>query len=158
ERFNSRGPRAPIGRPPARYALTGIARCAHCGGAILSARTRVYGGGKERVKVYACSRHHQRGSAVCPVTVYQRMEDVEGALVEYVSRHMLTERVLGEVLAEIRDQIEAQLPKGDADVSALEAELRDVRAEQKRLAKAVALADDVPELVSELRQRSTRIQ
>lgn len=30
--------------------------------------------------------------------------------------------------------------------------------EQKRLAKAVALADDVPELVTELRQRSARIQ
>jgi hypothetical protein len=37
------GPRAAIGRPPARYALTGLAKCAHCGGAILSARTRVYG-------------------------------------------------------------------------------------------------------------------
>ncbi|MBX3156783.1 MAG: recombinase family protein [Deltaproteobacteria bacterium] len=158
ERFGSKGPRAAIGRPPARYALTGLAKCAHCGGAILSARTRVYGGGKERVKVYACSRHHQRGSAVCPVTVYQRMDDVEGALVEYISRNVLTERVLDEVLAEIRVQIEAQLPKREADVSALESELRDVRAEQRRLAKAVALADDVPELVSELRQRSTRIQ
>lgn len=30
--------------------------------------------------------------------------------------------------------------------------------EQKRLAKAVALADDVPELVAELRQRAARIQ
>ncbi|HEU4729528.1 MAG TPA: hypothetical protein VFT22_16625 [Kofleriaceae bacterium] len=33
-----------------------------------------------------------------------------------------------------------------------------MRAEQKRLAKAVALADDVPELVVELRQRAARIQ
>jgi hypothetical protein len=32
------------------------------------------------------------------------------------------------------------------------------RVEQKRLAKAVALADDVPELVTELRQRAARIQ
>lgn len=142
----------------ARYALAGIAKCAHCGGAILSSRTRVYGGGAERVKVYACSRHHQRGSSVCPVTVYQRMDEVEGALVDYVSRHVLTERVLDEVLSEIREQIAAQLPKRDADVADLETELRGVRAEQKRLAKAVALADDVPELVTELRQRSARIQ
>src|SRR5262249_50703074 len=49
-------------------------------------------------------------------------------------------------------------PKRDADVAALEAELRDVRTEQKRLAKAVALADDLPELVTELRQRNLRIQ
>ncbi|HEY0477344.1 MAG TPA: hypothetical protein VGD37_07455 [Kofleriaceae bacterium] len=56
------------------------------------------------------------------------------------------------MLGEIREQIAAQLPKRDADVAALETDLRNVRAEQKRLAKAVALADDVPELVSELRQ------
>lgn len=158
ERFTSRGPRAPIGRPPARYALTGIARCEGCGGAIMSAHTRIYGGGHERVKVYACGRHHQRGNAVCPVTVYQRMEDVESALVEYLQEHMLNERVLEQVLSEIREQIAAQLPKREADVSALEAELRSVRTEQKRLAKAVALADDVPELVAELRQRAARIQ
>ena len=75
------------------------------------------------MKVYACSRHHQRGSSVCPVTVYQPMDDVEGALVDYISRHVLTERVLDEVLAEIRGQIDAQLPKREADISGLEAEL-----------------------------------
>ena len=158
ERFKSRGPRAPIGRPPARYALTGIGKCEHCAGAIMSARTRIYGGGRERVNVYACGRHHQRGNAVCPVTVYQRMEDVEGALVEYLQEHLLNEHALGQVLAEIREQIAAQLPKRDSDVAVLEAELRNVRTEQKRLAKAVALADDVPELVAELRQRASRIQ
>ena len=31
-----------------------------------------------------------------------------------------------------------------------------MRAEQKRLTKAVAMADDVPELVTELRERATR--
>ena len=33
-----------------------------------------------------------------------------------------------------------------------------MRAEQRRLAKAIALADDVPELVVELQQRTGRIQ
>lgn len=158
ERFDSRGPRAPIGRPPARHALTGIAKCAHCGGSVLAAAARAQGGGAERVKTYACSRHHQRGNTVCPVTVYQSTTEVESNLVDYIARHILTERVLDEVLAEIQSQIADQLPKRDADVAALEAELRDLRAEQKRLARAVALADDVPELVTELRQRSARIQ
>ena len=54
-------------------------------------------------------------------------------------------------------QIAAQLPKRDADVAAIEAELATARAEQKRLAKAIAMADDVPELVSELKKRSVRI-
>jgi ABC-type transporter Mla subunit MlaD len=58
----------------------------------------------------------------------------------------------------VRAQIEPQLPQRRDDIAALEAELASVRAEQKRLAKAVALSDDVPELVVELQQRSARIQ
>lgn len=62
------------------------------------------------------------------------------------------------VIGQVRAEIEAQLPKRQDDIASLEAELTAVRAEQKRLAKAVALADDVPELVAELQQRSARIQ
>ena len=40
--------------------------------------------------------------------------------------------------------------------AALERELREVKAQQKRLTKAVAMADDVPELVTELRDRAVR--
>jgi hypothetical protein len=62
--------------------------------------------------------------------------------------------VLHLVLGEIRAEIAAQLPQRDSDVAALEAELATARGEQKRFAKAVAMADDVPELVSELKKRS----
>lgn len=93
-----------------------------------------------------------------PATVYQRMEDVEGALVEFLQEQLLNDHVLTQVLGEIREQIAAQLPKRAADVSELETELSSLRVEQKRLAKAVALADDVPELIAELRQRAARIQ
>lgn len=159
ERFSARKQTPNAGRgAPARYALTGLGKCAHCGGSILSTTPPAYGGGYERKKMYACSRHHQRGKIVCPVTVQQPVSEVEAALVDYISRNVATEQLLDEVLTEIRDQIKAQMPKRDADVAALEAELRDVRAEQKRLAKAVALADDLPELVTELRQRNVRIQ
>lgn len=58
----------------------------------------------------------------------------------------------------VRDEISAQIPKRKADIEGLESELATARAEQKHLAKAIALADDVPELVTELRQRSARIQ
>jgi hypothetical protein len=62
------------------------------------------------------------------------------------------------VLGQVRAEIEAQLPQRHDDIAALEAELASVRTEQKRLAKAVALSDDIPELVVELHQRSARIQ
>ena len=158
ERFTTRGPSPRTGRPAAKYPLSGIAKCGSCGGAAVgAARVRAYGGATGRVKCYGCARHHERGSAVCPVTVHQPMAEVEEALIDHLQKYVLSEGVLQLVLGEIRSEIAAQLPKRDADVAAIEAELAMARAEQKRLAKAIAMADDVPELVSELKKRSARI-
>lgn len=148
----------PTVKSAAKYALTGIGHCASCGGAIASHRVRTFGGGDERMMAYGCSRHRDRGNAVCPVTVYQSKAEVEGALVEQLQTYVLGEQALAMVIGQVRAEIEAQLPKRHDDIAALEAELATLRTEQKRLAKAVALSDDVPELVVELQQRSARIQ
>lgn len=139
--------------PAAKYPLTGIARCATCRGSVGVANCRHQ---RRTVKAYTCIHHHTRGASVCPVTIYQPTEDVERALVTYIADHVLTPDAIAAMTREIRGAIEAQLPKREADASELERELRDVKAEQKRLTKAVALADDVPELVTELRQRAAR--
>ena len=139
--------------PAAKYPLTGIARCATCRGSVGVANCRSQ---RRTVKAYTCIHHHTRGASVCPVTIYQPIEDVESALIAYVAEHVLTPDVIAEMAREIRAAIEAQLPRREADATELERELRDVKAEQKRLTKAVALADDVPELVTELRQRAAR--
>lgn len=152
----TRGP-SRNGRPASKYPLTGTAKCGSCGGAVGAARSRAYGGTNERALCYGCAKHHEPGSAVCSVTVHQPMAEVEDALIEYLQQHVLSDAVMQLVLAEIRTEIAAQLPKQEADIAGLETELATARAEQKRLAKAVAMADDVPELVSELRKRSARI-
>ncbi len=155
EKFTTRGP-SPR-RPAAKYALTGIAKCGSCGGAVGAARVRAFGGETGRVLCYGCAKHHERGSAVCAVTVHQPMAEVEAALIHHLQQHVLTDGVLQMVLADIRSEIAAQLPKHDADTAVLEAELATARAEQKRLAQAVAMASDVPEIVSELKKRPARI-
>lgn len=159
EQFATRGPRTEsVTNPRTKYALTGLARCATCGGAIVSHRVRTFGGGAERVMAYGCARHRDRGNAVCPVTVYQSKEEVEAALVDQLQTYVLGEQALAMVIGQVRAEIEAQLPQRHQDIAVLEADLASVRVEQKRLAKAVALSDDVPELVMELQQRSARIQ
>jgi hypothetical protein len=110
------------------------------------------------VIAYGCARHRDRGSAVCAVTVYQSKAEVEAALIDQLQTYVLGEQALGMVIGQVRAEIEAQIPQPQNDIAALEAELASVRAEQKRLAKAVALSDEVPELVVELTQRLARIQ
>lgn len=86
------------------------------------------------------------------------MAEVEAALVYQLQTYVLGDDVLSQVLGQVREELRAQIPQRKADIKALEAELANVRTEQKRLAKAVALADDVPEPVAELHQHSARSQ
>lgn len=137
----------------AKYALTGIARCASCDGAVGCSATR---DGGRFVKSYACLRRHLRGPRACPVSVRQPMVDVDGALVDYVQRFILAPDMIEGVADEVRQAVEAQIPNREADLADLEGQLREVKAEQRRLTRAVALADDVPELVGELRDRAMR--
>nr|HEX4317158.1 hypothetical protein [Kofleriaceae bacterium] len=123
----------------------------------VSHRVRTFGGGDERMMAYGCSRHRDRGSAVCPVTVYQDMHEVQSALIDQLQRNVLADAMLDLVVGKIRGEITAQVPQCEADIAALESELATTRAEQRRFAKAVALSDEIPELVTELQQRSARI-
>ena len=126
-------------KPAAKHALTGLGRCAKCGRAIVSQRVRASAAALSRPWAYGCSRHRDRGSAVCPVTVYQSKAEVEAALIDQLQTYVLGDQALAMVLGQVRAEIEAQLPQRRDDIAALEAELASLRAEQKRLAKAVAL-------------------
>ena len=143
--------------PAAKYPLSGIGRCATCGGAI--GVTRTTRGTDRRVPAYTCTFHHTRGNAVCPVTIHQPMDVVHGALTDYLRNTVLTPAVVDMVLDAIRAEVASLVSTGSKDTEALEKELADMRAEQKRLARAVATAgDDIPELVAELRLRNDRIR
>ena len=80
---------------------------------------RTYGGGPDRALCYGCAKHHDRGSAVCPVSVHQPMSEVENALIDHLQQHVLSEGVLQLVLSQIRTEIAAQLPQQAEDIAVL---------------------------------------
>ncbi len=155
ERFTGRTGPTRQRHSTARYALSGIARCGTCSGPINVTRSTH---GKERFQAYGCAYHRQRGPAVCPVTVHQRLEDVEGTLVDVVQREVLNAEVEHRLVMEIRRQVERQMPRATGGIAEMEEELATMRSEQKRLAKAVSMTDDVPELLTELQRRNARIR
>jgi hypothetical protein len=134
-RFSTREPRADVAtKLGTKYALTGLGRCANCGGAIVSHRVRTFDGGAERMMAYGCARHRDRGNAVCPGTVYQAKAEVEGALVEQLQTYVHGEPALAMVIGQVHAEIEAQLPQRHDDIAALEgrAGQRPCRAEAAR--------------------------
>jgi Recombinase len=71
---------------------------------------------------------------------------------EYLDGHGL------EAIARALNREGVPSPSAGRRGTALESELASTRTEPRRLARAIALADDVAELASELRQRTARIQ
>ncbi|HEY2748570.1 MAG TPA: recombinase family protein, partial [Polyangia bacterium] len=143
--------------PRTSYALSALAHCTRCRGSIGTQNSRLSDG--SHAKVYGCTRHHMRGNAVCPVKVRQRIEEVEGAVADYILEHWLTDDLVTDILAEMRQTLTAQVAASSGDADTMEAELARLRGEQRNLAAAVATGgDQIPELLSELRNRNDRIR
>jgi site-specific DNA recombinase len=141
--------------PAARYALSGIGKCAHCGGSIGVTHTKR---NQTTILAYACTWHRGRGNAVCPVSVAQPMVEVDRAVAEYLQVAVLAPENLQRFMAEVRREILAQTEAASRDTAPLEAELRSVRGEQQNLVKAVvASGGDISELVEAMRERTQRI-
>ncbi len=144
--------------PAAKYALTGIARCGHCGGSIGVRKTRA--SLTKRVNAYGCTWHHGRGNSVCPVAVLQPIDEVEGILVDYLQKTILTPVLVERVVREIQAEIDRQMAATPADTAKIETDIKELRRQAKNLVRLGAMAedDDIPELALELKQVNARVR
>jgi hypothetical protein len=91
------------------------------------------------------------------VTICQPADEVEGALVEDMCATVLTDEIVERIVADVAAEIERAVA-APSESTALEAELAQLRSEQRKYAAALAAAPDVSELVAELQRRSARIR
>ncbi len=128
------------GRP--KYLLTGLARCAQCGGPM-----HVINGkdGRSIIKVYACAWHRDRGDSVCTNTTRRPVDAVDESVTAWIRENILNEGVVAAVLAKVRQQVEdaALGTASDADTegATLERELARLENEIARLTSALATTD-----------------
>ncbi len=152
--------RAPTLKSTARAtnALSGIGRCASCGGSISVVYSASDNAGGTK-RAYGCVRHRQRGPAVCPVSTRRPVEAVERALANAIREVCRRPDVVEAILSAARAELAAETASaGLVDTAALRGELADVRREHRNLVRTAAALDaDDPELLGELRQRRDRI-
>ncbi len=89
----------------------------------------------------------------------QPIDEVDGPLAKYIADTVLAP----EIIERFVDDVLAEIAREDAagpgqDLAGLDAELTQLRGEQRRLAAAVASAPNVPELLAEMRKRGERIR
>jgi hypothetical protein len=106
-----------------------------------------------------CAYHHKRGPRACPEVHMQPIDEVDGPLAKYIADTVLAPEVIEGFVEDVLAEIEREDAAGPGqDLAGLEAELTQLRGEQRRLAAAVASAPDVPELLAEMRKRGERIR
>ena len=143
--------------PATKYALSGLARCKLCEGAIGVARAARLN--DENVAAYACTWHRQRGPAVCSMAIAKPVTIVEAKLTQEMKHRILAPDSIEAYLEQVREEARRQTAVPPVDTSGLEGELAVARGEQRNLARAIASAgQEFPELLAEMRQRNDRIK
>ena len=138
-------------RRESNYLLSGIGRCAICGGGF---HVRQRDPKRRSSHVYACLVNYSRGSAVCSHVTRWPMEARDRAVLAALAGDVLESAIVEDVIAEARQSFE-----GAAQIDARDQvarELATVEREQARLADAVAAGGDIPILLGRLKATETK--
>ncbi len=139
----------------ARHLLSGLARCAECGGPI---RVETSKFGSANVKVYACSYNRTRGKSVCINGMRRPIAGINTAIVDWIKENVLTEELVVETLRVLRRRLEARAKTAQPDLRKLVAEAKKLRSEIANLADALASMGRSKALTAKLGERELRLE
>lgn len=137
-----------------KYMLSGLARCAECGGPMHVHSGKV---GSANVRMYVCAYHRDRGA--CDNALRRPVESVDAALVDWIRAHVLREDIVLAVLAEVRARLEARAAGAGEQLAVLERESRQLSTEIERLALGLAQSKTKsPAIVRAIDDRQGRLE
>ena len=143
------------GGPPARYMLSGLLRCASCGGALGVSNQKH---GEENVRVYTCQNRRDRGAATCAAPPRRRVELVDASIVRWLADAVLTTERVDRIVAALRARLLERRAQTTGDVAAVEREVRKLSLQISNLTEALADArlDARAAIVDGIAERQTR--
>lgn len=130
--------------PAPRYLLSGLARCADCGGLIHVARGK---NGRENVAVYACSKRKNLGAHACKNGLRRPVESVDTAVVEWIRTNVIDEELIALTIDELRRRMGARAENSASEIPEIEAQIAVAKVELERLGNALVTANEKPDLV-----------
>jgi hypothetical protein len=139
----------------ARYLLSGIGRCAECGGPM-----RVDNGKSsyENLRVYNCAWHRDRGKGACGNGLRRPISAVDATIIRWIQENVLREEVIVEALAELRRRLTARAKSADTTAPELEREAKKLRGDITRLGEAIMSTTEAPTtLVRMMGEREKRL-
>jgi site-specific DNA recombinase len=135
-----------------KYLLTGMARCAHCGGPMTIVGQNYH---RKKGRFYACSYYRKRGSAICKNSLLVEQELLDQVLLKALT-DTLEERALDvaveKALKQIREGQAAHLDRR----TTIERELSLIEAYEKRLVDAICQGEKAPPIVAKINEEEAR--
>jgi site-specific DNA recombinase len=138
ELYSGTGGRPPLDRDAhprawrpqrAEYLLSGIAKCAECGGSLVAFTRDMKSG--ERRALYGCMYHHKRGAKVCRNPILIRQERLDRVVLEAIAE-ALDERILERAVEKAAAKLSGRRRAVPGRRAQLERDLADVEARIQR--------------------------
>lgn len=121
---------------PAQHMLSGVLRCADCGGPLTVANGRA---GKTPILVYTCQRRRDRGT--CNASLRRPVEVVDRIVMDWVRQHVLTPTIVKLVVGMIREELAGDHARRAGDEKRIETDIKQLRHQIDKLLEAVPDAD-----------------
>ncbi|MBU2009843.1 MAG: recombinase zinc beta ribbon domain-containing protein [Chloroflexi bacterium] len=156
KRLADRGPRiVHPRRTSSRYLLSGLARCGHCGKALVGQDAK---GGK--FAYYVCGTLLKKGPKMCP-TKYLPAPKFEGLVIDKIKERILTEENLRELVRLVNEEMDAASAEYRGRLETVAAEIADVNQRLERLYDALETGkltmDDLSPRIQQLRERQKQL-
>jgi site-specific DNA recombinase len=149
------GSRSDAAGPQPRYLLTGISRCAQCGGPITVGHRK---SGQKNTRVYLCAWFKNRGRTVCPNNAMELVDEVDAQVIAAL-RQLITPDIVSDVIRQVRELHAERRAAAPAHSHRLRAEVETLRKEVARLTRAIAASDDPPgALLQAVAERDKRMR
>jgi DNA invertase Pin-like site-specific DNA recombinase len=152
--------RAPISLHPkrvaSRYLLSGLARCGHCGKALVGQDAK-----SGQFTYYVCGTLLKKGAGSCP-TRYLNSQQFESLVIDKIKEHVLTTENLTRLVHIVNEEMDSLALEYRQRLDTVPDEIADVDRRLERLYDAletgkIQLADLAPR-IQQLRQRQEQLQ
>ena len=136
-----------------KYLLSGLARCASCGGSLVA---HVTSDRSRRYPYYICSTFSNRGRTVCGNSLSLPMADADIAVLDRFEQILLAPDIINAAIAAVVAERLAPPTAQEAKRDVLIAELRQVEENQRRFAARIAASGDIDVLARDFQDAERR--
>jgi site-specific DNA recombinase len=142
-------------RVSSQYLLSGLARCGHCGKALIGLEAK-----SGKFSYYVCGTLTKKGAGSCP-SRYLNAKKVEGLVIDKIKKRVLTASNLTKLVKLVTEELNTNLETYRVELSTIDSAIIDVSSRLGRLYDAIETGkisfDDLTPRIRELRGRQEKL-